>query len=155
MSTITITSPVGPITIEAYADRLRAVRMHGLGMHSGPDADDSNPLLAEAARQIAAWFAHGLTQFDLPLADPRSPRGAELRAGIAAIPYGTTASYGEVARQLGSGPRAIGQACRRNPFPIIIPCHRVIGAGQSIGYYSGGDGLATKRWLIEHELKTS
>jgi len=62
-------------------------------------------------------------------------------------------SYGALARTIASGPRAMGQACRRNPFPLVIPCHRVIGSAGSIGYYSGGNGIATKLWLLEHESK--
>ena len=59
--------------------------------------------------------------------------------------------YGAIARMIGSSPRAVGQACRRNPFPIVVPCHRVVGAGGAIGYYSAGEGVATKRWLLAHE----
>ena len=93
------------------------------------------------------------TRFDLPLAAPSTPRGAAHRDGIAAIGFGETASYGMVARAIGSGPRAVGQACRRNPFPLIVPCHRIVGAGGSIGHYSAGAGLATKRWLLEFEAR--
>lgn len=151
MSTISIVSPIGPVFIEAQGAHLVSIRMGGEAMEK-PDGDAvEHSLLAEAARQITAWFDRRLTLFDLPLRPAKTPRGAELRAGIIAIPYGDTASYGEVARRLGSGPRAVGQACRRNPFPIVVPCHRVIGANQSIGFYSGGDGLVTKRWLLDHE----
>ena len=109
------------------------------------------PVLGEALAQLSAWFAGELTQFDLPLAEPDTPRGAAHRQAIADIPYADTASYGAIACMIGSSPRAVGQACRRNPFPIVIPCHRVIGAGGSIGYYSGGAGVATKLWLLQHE----
>lgn len=97
------------------------------------------------------WTSLALADFDLPLADPITPRGAAHREAIAAIPYGETASYGALAHMLGSSPRAVGQACRRNPLPILIPCHRVIGAGGAIGHYSGGEGIATKLWLLDHE----
>src|SRR3546814_15042525 len=72
------------------------------------------PLLREARRQIEAWFAGRLTRFDLPLTPAASPRGDVLRAAIVAIPHGETASYGQVARAVESGPRAVGQACARN-----------------------------------------
>jgi methylated-DNA-[protein]-cysteine S-methyltransferase len=70
-----------------------------------------------------------------------------------AIAYGETLSYGDLARLAGSAPRAIGQACARNPFPIIVPCHRVLSSGGARGHYSGGEGPITKRWLLDHEQR--
>jgi len=93
------------------------------------------------------------TIFTLALAPAATPRGRALRDGMVAIPYGDTASYGDLARRLGSAPRAVGQACARNPFPIVVPCHRVLGAGGALGHYSAGDGAATKRWLLDHESR--
>ncbi len=152
MSTIRVATPIGAVHLLGDDKALALVSLHRevIGDHDAPSA-----LLREAAAQIEAWFAGRLTQFDLPLHPARTERGAALRAGIAAIPHGATASYGEVAKRVGSGPRAVGQACRRNPFPILIPCHRVLGAGQSIGYYSAGDGVATKRWLLAHEQQVA
>ena len=69
-----------------------------------------------------------------------------------AIPFGGKAGYGQLAAAIGSAPRAVGQACGRNSLPIIVPCHRVLGAN-GIGGYSGGAGLATKRWLLDHEAR--
>jgi methylated-DNA-[protein]-cysteine S-methyltransferase len=140
-------SPIGPILLHAEDGVL--VSIH-IAAELGGDED---PLLDEAAAQLSAWFAGRLHQFDLPLAEPGTPRGAAHRDAIAAIPFGDTASYGALARSIGSSPRAVGQACRRNPFPIVIPCHRVIGAAGSIGYYSGGAGIPTKLWLLEHERR--
>lgn len=107
--------------------------------------------LAEGAAQIAAYFDKRLTVFDLPLAALVSPRGAAMRDAMIAIGYGETRSYGALARSIGSGARAIGQACARNPLPIVVPCHRVMNADGSLGAYSGGGGAATKRWLLDHE----
>jgi len=143
-----IASPVGAIAISADDDALVSIDM--LGESARPD-DVRHPLLDEAAEQLAAYFDGRLRKFDLPIAPPSTKRGNELRAAIVAIPYGEVANYGEVARKASSGPRAIGQACRRNPLPIVIPCHRVIAAGGKIGYYSGGSGVATKRYLLNHE----
>jgi len=70
-----------------------------------------------------------------------------------AIPPGETISYGALARIAGSSPRAIGQACARNPFPIVVPCHRVVGSGGAIGHYSAGRGIITKSWLLDHERR--
>jgi methylated-DNA-[protein]-cysteine S-methyltransferase len=100
--------------------------------------------------QIQDWFAGKRKDFDLPLAPLSTPRGEALRAGIAAIVYGETLTYGELAARIGSAARAVGQACRRNPFPIIIPCHRVTSAGPQ-EFYSGGEGPRTKAWLIAFE----
>ena len=71
-----------------------------------------------------------------------------------AIPFGETRSYGALATRAGGVPRAIGQACGRNPIPIIVPCHRVVAAGGRLGGFSGGDGLPTKRRLLAHEGAT-
>lgn len=141
-------SPVGAIFVTGDGERLTAVR---IAPDVEPGRSEGDALLQEAESQISAYFDGTLTDFDLPLAPASTPRGAEIRAGMCAIPFGGTASYGELARRLDSGPRAIGQACRRNPFPILVPCHRVIGAGGAIGYYSGGNGIATKAALLNLE----
>ncbi|MGP1353261.1 MAG: methylated-DNA--[protein]-cysteine S-methyltransferase [Parasphingopyxis sp.] len=143
-----IASPIGAITISANADALTSIDF--LGASAEPDRSD-HPLLRETARQIDAYFAGTLRRFDLPLEPASTARGNELRAAIVAIPYGEAQSYGEVARRIESGPRAIGRACSHNPLPLVVPCHRVIAAGGRIGYYSGGDGISTKRFLLNHE----
>ncbi|WP_299321579.1 methylated-DNA--[protein]-cysteine S-methyltransferase [Parasphingopyxis sp.] len=145
-----IASPIGAISISASGDALVSVDM--LGASAKPDTSD-HPLLREARKQIDAYFAGALRQFDLPLEPASTARGNELRQAVMAIPYGETQSYGEVARRTGSGPRAIGRVCSHNPLPLIVPCHRVVAAGGKIGYYSGGDGIPTKRFLLTHENK--
>jgi methylated-DNA-[protein]-cysteine S-methyltransferase len=145
MAQRSLSSPIGPILLHTEGGVLISVHI-GEGPGGGGD-----PLLDEAAAQLDAWFAGRLRRFDLPLAAPGTPRGSAHRDAIEAIPYGDTASYGAIARAIGSSPRAVGQACRRNPFPILIPCHRVIGSGGAIGHYSGGAGVSTKLWLLQHE----
>ena len=141
-----IETKIGPVLIESDGQAITRIRIGEV-----PVAQDaSNALLDEAAAQIRAYFAGERETFDLPLAPAASPRGQALRDAIAGIEYGRTTSYGALAIAAGSGPRAIGQACARNPFPILIPCHRVT-AGNGLGHYSGGDGIATKRKLIAHE----
>ena len=144
-ATATIATPIGPILIEAEDDALTGVRIG----RSGNEADA--PLLREAKAQLAAYFAGDLTVFDLPLAPAGSDRGPELRAAICAVGYGETASYGALATRTGASARAIGRACASNPFPIIVPCHRVLPTGGALGFYSAGDGPATKAWLLKHE----
>ncbi len=111
----------------------------------------SKPLQIEAARQLDAYFAGTLRDFDLPLA----PQGTEhqKRSGrkCAGIPYGGLATYGDLAKAIGSAARAVGTACGKNPIPIIVPCHRVVATGGGIGGYSGRGGLDTKRVLLNLE----
>jgi methylated-DNA-[protein]-cysteine S-methyltransferase len=110
-------------------------------------------LAREACRQISAYLADADFGFDLPLA----PRGTAFQRrvwdAICAIPRGRTRGYGELARELGSAPRAVGQACGCNFFPLVIPCHRVVSAAGLGGFahHSGGFLLDVKRWLLAHE----
>ncbi len=104
-----------------------------------------------AVQQLEAYFDGAATGFDLPLAAAATPFQARMRAAMVAIPYGETVSYGDLARQLGSTPRAVGRACARNSLPVIVPCHRVLAGGGRIGGYSGGEGISTKRALLRLE----
>lgn len=153
LETACIATPIGTVEIVGRPDGLTRV---AIVARRGDDERrhivDGGPV-AEAVAQISAYFAGTLTRFDLPLVPLASERGMALRAAMAAIPFGETLSYGALARVAGSGPRAIGQACARNPFPIVIPCHRVLAAGGRLGAYSAGDGPATKQWLLDHESR--
>ncbi|NNC73586.1 MAG: methylated-DNA--[protein]-cysteine S-methyltransferase [Sphingomonadaceae bacterium] len=153
MTCYSMASPIGTISISASEDALESIDW--LGRAADHDPAPAHPLLVEAAAQLNAYFGGRLADFDLPLAPKSTKRGNELRDAIIAIPYGEVASYGEVARRADSGPRAIGQACQRNPLPIIVPCHRVIAARGKIGYYSGGEGVSTKCLLLNHELQNT
>lgn len=141
-----IATPIGLIRIEGDAT-VESIRIGA----DGPLARGSATAIREAVEQLERWFAGELRCFDLALEPAHRPRGEELRQGLIAIGYGETLSYGALARKLGSAPRAIGQLCARNPFPIVVPCHRVTGAGGALGHYSGGDGPRTKAWLLDHE----
>jgi methylated-DNA-[protein]-cysteine S-methyltransferase len=112
------------------------------------------PLLAEAERQLRQYLTGKRTEFELPL---EARRGTEFErrvwAAIASIPYGHTRSYGEIAGEVGepAAAQAVGIACNHNPLPIVVPCHRVIGAdGKLVGF---GGGLHRKRWLLQLEAK--
>ena len=142
-----IATPIGLVRVTGTADRVDSVAIEPDGI---PVAA-TTPALLEALRQLAAYFAGRLSVFDLPLAPSETPRGDVLRQAIVAIPYGQTASYGALARGIQSSPRAIGQACARNPFPIIVPCHRILGAGGGLGAYSAGQGPITKSRLLDLE----
>ncbi len=135
-------SPFGPLTVTVVGEFVTALRWGGA---AGPSAG----LLAEAGAQLAAYFAGGRRAFDLPLAFPSGLTGRVMRQ-ICAIPYGQTRSYGDLARALEVPAQAIGQGCGANPIPVIVPCHRVLGA-TGLGGYSGAGGIETKVALLKHE----
>ena len=142
----TIESPIGPLTITAKDGAVTAV---DFGDGGGPRPNSG--VLAEAARQLTDYFAGDLREFALPLAPHGTPYRRRVWEAMQAIPYGQTRSYGDLARALDSAPRAIGGACGANPIPLVIPCHRVVGAGGALGGFSGGDGCDTKRQLLALE----
>ena len=150
-----VASPIGPILIEASDLCVAAISILPGAAPTDVDGPRPGSIAAEAGRQLAAYFEDRRTRFDLPLMPAATARGEALRAAIAAVPAGETLSYGALARIAGSAPRAIGQACARNRFPIVIPCHRVVGSGGAIGHYSGGRGIATKAWLLDHERRAA
>jgi len=109
-------------------------------------------VLVETARQLAAYFARDLKEFDLPLAPEGSDFQQRVWTELGAIGYGETASYGQVAHRIGmtnAASRAVGLANGRNPIPVVIPCHRVIGANGTLTGYAGG--LERKQLLLELE----
>ena len=125
-----------------------------LGKGIGGGVPLSALLAREAVRQLRAWLADGRFEFALPLAPAGTPFQRRVWAGIAAIPAGQTRSYGELAATLGSGPRAVGNACGANPYPLVVPCHRVVAAGGGLGGFArqrGGFLLQVKSWLLQHE----
>ena len=144
-----VDSPVGRLAIEADHDAVTGERRAGAGDRTGEGA--ASPVLKEAARQLDRYFARKLKRFDLPLAQRGTDFQKRVWAMMRDIPFGETATYGGMAIALGSGPRAVGLACGRNPIPIIVPCHRVLGAGGKEGGFSGGQGLPTKRQLLAIE----
>ncbi len=143
-----VDSPIGPLGLIASETALKAVLFDG----SRVSPDGSSPVLAEAARQLDAYFDGGLETFDLPFELHGTEFQRRCWLALASIPYGQTVSYGEQARRLGLGndaARAVGAANGQNPLPIVLPCHRVIGAN---GLLTGfGGGLHVKRFLLEHE----
>lgn len=112
------------------------------------------PLAQAAVRQLHAYLKDPSFRFSLPLAAAGTAFQQRVWTGIAAIPPGQTTSYGELAHALGSSPRAVGTACGANPYPVVVPCHRVIAAHGKLGGFSrqrGGFLLEVKRWLLHHE----
>ncbi|MFZ2266669.1 MAG: methylated-DNA--[protein]-cysteine S-methyltransferase [Azonexus sp.] len=116
------------------------------------------PLAAEAVRQLEAWLADPEFQFALPLRPAGTAFQRRVWAGIAAIPPGRTQTYGELAQSISNAPRAVGQACGANPYPVVVPCHRVVATGGGLGGFArqgGGFLLDIKRWLLSHENSES
>lgn len=113
----------------------------------------SDPVSEALCRQIEAYFSDPEFEFDIPLMLRGTPFQKKVWAQISQIPRGETRQYGEIARDLCSAPRAVGQACGSNPVPIVIPCHRVVSRAGLGGFMHHGEGepLSIKRWLINHE----
>lgn len=147
MPQITCLTPVGDITISAEDDAIVALDW-GRGRDQAP-----TPLLQNAVAQLQDYFDGLRTSFDLPLAPFGSAFQQRVWAALRDIPAAQTRSYGDLAGLLGSSARAIGQANATNPIPILIPCHRVVAAGGRLGGYSGGEGPATKRVLLDLERR--
>jgi methylated-DNA-[protein]-cysteine S-methyltransferase len=151
-------SPIGPLRVVADDGAVTAIEFSPFrdevtyAGHPVGDRADDDPLLREVVRQLAAYFARELKEFDLPLA----PRGSDFQQRVwrelREIGWGETASYGQVAHRLGltnAASRAVGLANGRNPIPIVIPCHRVIGANGKLTGYAGG--LDRKQLLLTLE----
>jgi methylated-DNA-[protein]-cysteine S-methyltransferase len=146
-------SPIGELLLVGDGRGLHALRMQE-GRRPGsiePDWVESEEPFAEALVQLAEYFEGRRTEFELPLAPAGTPFQLRVWTVLREIPYGRTASYGEIARKVGvpSAPRAIGVANGLNPIGIIVPCHRVIGSDGSLTGYGGG--LERKRWLLDLE----
>lgn len=119
-----------------------------------PEMPPRSPLAAEVVRQLQAYLENPAVAFSLPLRPAGTTFQRRVWAQIDAIPPGETLTYGQLAKTLHNAPRAVGQACGANPYPIVTPCHRVIATGGGIGGFnreSGGFLLDVKRWLLRHE----
>ena len=144
MNRITVDSPVGGLCITEEDGVI--TRLTWGGTAEGAET----PLLAEARAQLARYFDGTRQSFDLSLAPAGSDFQRDVWDAILAIPFGETRTYGEIAADLDAAAQAVGHACGANPIPILIPCHRVLGAS-SLGGYSGAGGIETKVALLRHE----
>jgi len=174
MSTLAAThmpSPIGTLTIVAHDTAVVAIRWDTDGDDADPDAHNpvdrrlgdpahwvevdpsSHPVLAAAVAQLGEYFSGRRTEFDLPI----DPVGTDFQRRawreLEQIPFGETITYGEQAVRLGdrNKTRAVGSANGKNPIPIVVPCHRVVGADGTLTGFAGG--LDTKAWLLDHELQ--
>ncbi|HZH25850.1 MAG TPA: methylated-DNA--[protein]-cysteine S-methyltransferase [Azospirillaceae bacterium] len=147
MGNLTVQSPLGRLRLESADGAL--VRLDWQDGEPGAP-DDPDPVLVNAAAELAAYFRDGGARFSVPVRPAGTPFQHRVWAVLCAIPPGRTLTYGEVAARAGGVARAVGQACGANPIPIVIPCHRVL-SGTGSGGFSAPGGLDTKRWLLDHE----
>jgi methylated-DNA-[protein]-cysteine S-methyltransferase len=152
-----VPSPFGALLIAGTAAGLTHLNFQQGDHPLAPDPlwmEDDSPL-REAARQVRAYFAGELRDFSLPLAPEGTPFQRTVWRALCAIPYGRTISYGDLARRVGKpgAARAVGAANGRNPLPVVVPCHRVIGADGGLTGY--GEGLPIKAGLLELERRVA
>jgi len=138
-------SPFGFLALVEIEGRIAALEW------GGRSSGRPSPALSDAKRQLAAYFAGKRRDFDLALAPRGSAAERLVWQALIDIPYGKTRSYGELARELGLSPRYVGQACGRNPIPILIPCHRVVASDGALTGFSAPGGIETKRRLLQLE----
>ncbi|KAA9130213.1 methylated-DNA--[protein]-cysteine S-methyltransferase [Marinihelvus fidelis] len=143
-------SPIGPLQLVADNGHLVEIRFPGQHLEAAP-GQPGDPALAAARSQLEEYFAGQRRQFDLPLAASGTAFQQQVWRALAAIPYGQLRSYRDIALSIGRARavRAVGAANGRNPLPIVVPCHRVVGADGSLTGFAGG--LETKRQLLELE----
>ena len=141
-------SPFGYITITAEAEKITAVELCKKANSVG-----SSKVLTDAAKQIDLYLRGSLPKFSLPLKVSGTPFQLAVWKTISKVPFGKTISYGEIATAIGKpqAARAVGAAVGANPTPLLVGCHRVLGSSGSITGYSGGQGIKTKKLLLDHE----
>ena len=150
-----VESPVGPLLLTSDGERLTGIFFdyESVNVTAWVRSDDAAPF-GETERQLGEYFAGARSDFDLPLAPSGTDFQRRVWTELTHIPYGVTISYGELARRVGNpnASRAVGLANGRNPIPIVVPCHRVIGANGTLTGYGGG--LERKQLLLALESKT-
>jgi methylated-DNA-[protein]-cysteine S-methyltransferase len=147
-------SPIGRIELTGDGEAVVSLSIERAGhLPFETQPEHSDEILDEAARQLTQYFAGERLTFDLPLRLPGTEFQHAVWSGLAALPFGEITSYGSLGRLTGraSAGRAVGGAVGANPIPIIVPCHRVLASNNKITGYSAGNGVSTKKWLLEHE----
>jgi len=145
-----VTAPGFSLGVRCTDDEITAIDF----LEPRPAQAPTTPLAAEAVRQLQAYLNDPAFQFGLPLRPSGTAFQRRVWAQIAAIPNGQTHTYGQLAKTLKNAPRAVGQACGANPYPVVVPCHRVVATGGGLGGFArerGGFLLDVKRWLLKHE----
>ena len=145
MTELTLDTPFGHLGLQADSDAITGLRWAGVPQGAPTD------LLLRAVEQLSDYMAGKRQCFDLPLRIDAPRLVQEVASAMCAIPFGETRTYGQIAKDLGVSAQAVGQACGANPIPIIVPCHRVMGANGKLTGYSGAGGVETKIALLRHE----
>jgi methylated-DNA-[protein]-cysteine S-methyltransferase len=150
MNSLKITTPVGTLQLLSEAGCLVRIAFPG-EHHTGTENDESDPVLVACATQLSEYFSGKRQEFDIPLEPIGTEFQQEVWSALKRIPFGELRSYGEIAREIGrpKAVRAVGAANGRNPLPIVVPCHRVIGSDSSLTGFAGG--LAMKKQLLTLE----
>jgi methylated-DNA-[protein]-cysteine S-methyltransferase len=143
MPRLSLDSPVGRLTLFEEGGFITGVIWGGKAAEPGEPTE----LLLRAKREVAAYFAGKRKEFDLPVKPEGTPGEQKIWRAMAAIPYGETRTYGDIAKETGINARAVGQACGRNPIPILLPCHRVV-AANGLGGFSAPGGVDWKGKLL-------
>ncbi len=153
---VSILTPLGPVTLTADGAAVTALDLEPTRVVEERPVG----ILAEACAQLEAYFGGRLRRFSVPLGRPADATPFQERVwdALLTIPFGQTLTYGQLAGRLGSSARAVGGACRRNPLPLFVPCHRVV-AARGLGGYSGdwetGKAVRLKRALLDHEAQVA
>jgi len=148
-----VSTPIGDVLVLANATGITHVALPG-DLPELPDgAIEGGAIADQAAVELHEWFTGSRTAFDVPLAPHGTDFQRRVWTALIEVPYGATATYGAIAQAIGrpTATRAVGAANGRNPIPLIIPCHRIVGADGSLTGYSGAGGLAMKRRLLDRE----
>ena len=143
-------TPFGVLGIRCTDDALTCIEFLAPNVKPQPPR---NAFAQKVCAQLNAYIADPDFRFDLPLQPGGTAHQNKVWRAMRAIPRGQVLTYGDLAAQIGSAPRAVGQACGNNPIPVVIPCHRVVGKAGLGGFmhHSGGYALDIKRWLLAHE----
>ena len=148
-----VAAPGFCLGVQCDSDEITAIDF----LEPRPEIAATTPLAAEAVRQLKAYIVDPAFTFGLPLRPAGTAFQRRVWAQISAIPTGRTDTYGQLAKNLKNAPRAVGQACGSNPYPVVVPCHRIVATGGGLGGFArerGGFLLDVKRWLLAHENRT-
>lgn len=146
-TTLTLPSPLGNLILHLHQDKLTKIE------YASSDGPSSHSLSHPLCQEFQKYFKNPRHVFNIPLHLEGTPFQKKVWQALCDIPFGTTLHYGELAKNLSTSARAIGNACRQNPIPILIPCHRIV-AKNHLGGYAGkttGKMLTIKQWLLQHE----
>ena len=149
MPELAFNSPVGLLALVASGRAITSLEWRRAG------SNQKTKTLLLVKKELTQYFSGELTEFTVPLDPSGTAFQRRVWKTIVEIPFGERRTYRDIANNLNSSPRAVGGACGRNPIPIIVPCHRVVGSSGSLTGYTGADGINTKSFLLEHESRAT